>query len=96
MPFGLWPYKLQARQTIQGLRDMGICPDYILLDTLTLFFARGKIMPANRRFSSLYKTKALYEGRLKVILQRQVSSHYFEPTFIILFLICRTLPDQPK
>ena len=44
----------------------------------------------------VYKAEALYEGRLKVILQLQVSSHYFEPTFIILVLICRTLPDQPK
>ena len=31
-----------------------------------------------------------------VILQLQVSSHYFEPTFIIFVLICRTLLDQPK
>ena len=49
------------------------------------------------KFSSLStKQKHIYEGRLKVILQLQVSSHYFEPTFIILVLICRTLPDHPK
>ena len=38
----------------------------------------------------------VYAGRLKVILLLQVSSHNFEPTFIILVLICRRLADQPK
>ena len=45
---------------------------------------------------AFYKAEALYEGRLKVILQLQVISHFFEPTFIILILICKTLPDQSK
>ena len=45
------------------------------------------------KFSSLYKAET---GRLKVILLLQVSSHEFEPTFIILVLICKILPDQPK
>ena len=42
---------------------------------------------------AFYKAEALYKGRLKVILQLQVSSHDFEPTFIILILICRTPTD---
>ena len=46
--------------------------------------------------SSIYKAETVYEGRLKVIILLQVSSHDFEPTFIILVLICRILPDQPK
>ena len=45
---------------------------------------------------SLDKAETMYEGRLKVILLLQVSSCDFEPTFIILVLICRILPDQPK
>ena len=44
----------------------------------------------------LYQSEPIYEGRLKVILLLQVSSHEFEPTFVILVLICRILPDQPK
>ena len=32
---------------------------------------------------SLSHTEQVYEGRLKVILLLQVSSHDFEPTFII-------------
>jgi hypothetical protein len=47
-------------------------------------------------FSSLFKAEPVYEGRLKVILLLQVSSHDFEPTFIIFFLNWRILPDQPK
>ena len=35
----------------------------------------------------------LYEG---IVLLLRVSSHDFEPTFIILVLICRILSDQPK
>ena len=38
----------------------------------------------------------VYEVKLKVILLLQVLSHDFEPTFIILVMICRILPDQPK
>ena len=49
-----------------------------------------------KKISSLYKAETVYEGRLKVILLQQVSSYDFEPTFIILVLICRILPDQPK
>ena len=36
--------------------------------------------------SSLFKAEPVYEGRLKVILLVQVSSHEFEPTFIIFCL----------
>jgi hypothetical protein len=49
-----------------------------------------------QKFSSLYKAETAYEGRLKVILLLQVSSHDFEPTYVILVLIFRILPDQPK
>ena len=42
------------------------------------------------------KAETVYEGRLKVTLLLQVSSHVFELTFITLVLICRILPDQPK
>ena len=38
------------------------------------------------KFSSLFKAEPVYEGRLKVILLLQVSSHGFEPTFIIFCL----------
>ena len=38
----------------------------------------------------------IYEGRLKVILLLEVSSHDIEPIFIILVMIGRELPDQPK
>ena len=39
----------------------------------------------------------MYECRLKVIVLLQVSSHYFEPTFIIFFWIeeyCQTSPNK--
>jgi hypothetical protein len=49
-----------------------------------------------QKFSSLYKAETVYEGKLKVILLLQVSSHDFEPTFFMLVLICGILPDQPK
>ena len=49
-----------------------------------------------QKFSSLYKAETVYEGELKVILLLQLSSHDFEPTFIILVLICGIWPDQPK
>ena len=39
-----------------------------------------------QKFNSLFKAELLYEGRLKVILLLQVSSHDFEPTFIIFCL----------
>ena len=39
-----------------------------------------------QKFSYLYKAETVYEGRLKVILLLQVSSHDFEPTFIIFCL----------
>ena len=39
-----------------------------------------------QKFSSLFKAKPVYEGRLKVILLLQVSSYEFEPTFIIFCL----------
>ena len=47
-----------------------------------------------QRFSSFYKARscAVYEGRFKVILLLQVSSHNFEP----IYLICRILPDQQQ
>ena len=35
---------------------------------------------------ALYQSEPLYEGKLKVILLLQVSSHDFEPTFIIFCL----------
>jgi hypothetical protein len=38
--------------------------------------------------------ETVYEGRLIIILLLEVSSHDFKPTFIILVLICRILPDQ--
>ena len=45
-----------------------------------------------QKFSSHFKAEPVYEGiRIKVTLLLQVSSHDFEPTFIIL-----VLPDQPK
>ena len=49
-----------------------------------------------QKFSPLFKAEPVYEGRLKVILLLQVSSHDFEPNFIIFVLIGRVLPDQPK
>ena len=51
---------------------------------------------AVEKFSSLFKAEPVYEGRLKVILLLQASSHDFEPTFIIFCLNWRILPDQPK
>ena len=36
----------------------------------------------------------MYKGRLKVVLQLQVSSHYFEATFIILILVCKVSSIQ--
>ena len=42
------------------------------------------------------KAEPVYEGRLTVILLLQVSRHDLEPTFIILVLIPKILPDQPK
>ena len=39
-----------------------------------------------QKFSPLFKAEPVYEGRLKVILLLQVSSHDFEPKFIIFFL----------
>ena len=39
-----------------------------------------------QKCSSLFKAEPVYEGRLKVILLLQVSSHDFEPTFIIFCL----------
>ena len=42
---------------------------------------RNKIVVT--KFSSLFKAEPVYEGRFKVILLLQVSSHDFEPTFII-------------
>jgi len=44
----------------------------------------------------IYQSESIYEVRLKVKVLLQVSSHNFEPTFIILVLIVRVLPDQPK
>ena len=39
-----------------------------------------------QKFSSLFKAETVYKGWLKVILLLQVSSHDFEPTFIIFRL----------
>ena len=53
-----------------------------------------------QKFSSLFKAEPMYEGiRLKVILLLQVSSHDFEPTFIIFCLnliICTARPAKIK
>ena len=49
-----------------------------------------------KNFSFFYQSEPIYEGVIKVILLLQVSSHNFEPTFIILVLIGRVLPDQSK
>ena len=43
-----------------------------------------------------FKSEPVYEGRLKVILLLQVSSHDIEPTFIVFCLNWRILPDQSK
>jgi hypothetical protein len=48
------------------------------------------------KFSSLYPAETVYEGSLKIISMLQVSSHAFEPTFIILVPIGRKLSDQLK
>ena len=42
--------------------------------------------------SSLYKAETVYAGRLKVIFLM----NEFEPTYIMLFLICGKLPKRPK
>ena len=48
----------------------------------------------DRRYKNLALSVTAYEGRLKIILLLQVSSHDFEPTFFILVLIYRILPDS--
>ena len=48
------------------------------------------------KYSFFNKVETVYAGRLKVILLLQKGSYDFEPTWIILFLICRVLPDQPE
>ena len=48
------------------------------------------------KFSFLYQSQPIYEGRLKVLLLLQVSSHDFEPTFIILVEYCQTSPNKNK
>ena len=46
-----------------------------------------------QKFSSLFKAEPVYEGRLKVILLLQVSSHDFEPIFIIF---CASLKNTAR
>ena len=75
-PLGFGLISCRSAKPYRDHRDMGICSDYILSDTLTLFLSRGKIIPTNRKISCLYKTKALYEGRLKLILQQHISNDY--------------------
>ena len=49
-----------------------------------------------QQFCSLFRAEPVSEGRLKVILLLQVSSHDFEPTFNTVALIFRILPDPTK
>ena len=50
-----------------------------------------------QKFRSLFKAEPEYEGRPKALLLLQVSSHDFEPTFIIFCLNCQTCsPNKNK
>jgi len=76
----------QARKIIEISR---IFPHAILcprpFDTQVLKYSRLRY--PLQKFSSLLKAEPVYEGRLKVILLLQVSSHDFEPTFITFKVI---------
>ena len=69
---------------------------FLVFDLVIMRWFHVKIQQTLQKFSSLYKAETVYERRLNIILLLQVSSHDFEPTFIILVLICRILPDQHK
>ena len=55
------------------------------LDTYVKKYSRLR-QPLLQKFSSLFKAEPVYEGRLKVILLLQVSSHGIEPNFITFCL----------
>ena len=65
---------------------------------MDLYLIEPKIQPL-QKFSSLFRAEPVYEGRVKVILLLQVTSHDFESSFIIFCLnwrILQTGPDKNK
>ena len=72
-----------CHRNVTEKKIQGVTP----LNAISLWHAHAQKFSRLRwplqKFSSLFKTEPLYEGRPKVILPLQVSSHDFEPTFII-------------
>ena len=75
----------------------GFAYQFVLIASFCTKIQQTKIAVKKNLALSSKQSKCMnYEGRLKVILLLQVSSHDFEPTFIIFCLNWRIIPEQPK
>ena len=77
---------------------LAVSPLYNLLalNYLFLLYEPKNTADQDSRYKNLALSTKQKQRMLKVILLLQISCHDFEPTFIILVLIGRILPDQPK